>query len=356
MVSHELLLQGFNWQSWKGRNHYNLMKNTIHEMKKMKVTKLWLPPSSKSKHPEGYYPIDYSDLNSEYGTEKELVSLLDECKTNNISTIGDLVCWNEIHGYNREPYAFGDITFDVTSQDMYQNFKEYALYLQLAGFTDIRLDYLKSYPCYDIGLYLTNDEDLKDIGFVGEYWDNMNYESSYLSHYQDNHRQSIVNYIDKTHGRISMFDFTLKGILQEALNKNEFWRLCDYANNPPGVNGWYSSNTITFIDNHDTLGQHLWSFSQDKDVVIAGYAYIMTHPGTPCIYYDHFHDLKHELNMLSEIRQGIRDFKVDIIECSTESYRAQIDDNLMIIIGPHNGGSEGKNVLFQTNRVLIHEL
>ena len=38
----------------------------------MKITKVWLPPSSKSKHPEGYYPIDYADLNSEYGTEKNL--------------------------------------------------------------------------------------------------------------------------------------------------------------------------------------------------------------------------------------------------------------------------------------------
>lgn len=355
-MAHELILQGFNWHSWKTDKHYNHIRSEIHKINRMKITKIWLPPSSKSKHPEGYYPIDYADLNSEYGTEKELLSLLDECKSNDIKTIGDLVCWSEFSGYTREPYKFGEHIFDVHSPEMYENFKDYVLYLNCAGFTDIRLDYLKSHPCYDLGLYLTSNESLKDMNFVGEYWDNMNYdESSFLSHYQDNHRQAIVDYIDRTNGRINMFDFTLKGILQEAINKNEFWRLCDYANNPPGVNGWYSSNTITFIDNHDTLGQHLWAFSYDKENIIAGYAYLMTHPGTPCIYYDHFYDLNHELNILSEIRESIENFQVEIKDCSTELYEATIDDKILIRIGNHNGG-DGKNVLFQSNKVIIAEL
>ena len=81
----------------------------------------------------------------------------------------------------------------------------------------------------------------------------------------------------------------------------------------------------------------------------------MTHPGTPCIYYDHFYDLNDELNQLSEIRDSIENFQVEIKDCSAELYEATIDDKILIRIGNHNGG-DGKNVLFQSNRVIIAEL
>tara|TARA_Y100000389_G_scaffold195037_1_gene225842 strand:- start:167 stop:325 length:159 start_codon:yes stop_codon:yes gene_type:complete len=51
-------------------------------MKQMNVTKIWLPPSSKSRVPEGYYPLDYYDHDSAYGTKDELKILLDTCKDN----------------------------------------------------------------------------------------------------------------------------------------------------------------------------------------------------------------------------------------------------------------------------------
>jgi alpha-amylase len=45
---------------------------------------------------------------------------------------------------------------------------------------------------------------------------------------------------------------------------------------------------LQFIDNHDT-GSTLnhWPFPSHH--LQEGYAYIMTHPGTPCIFYDHLY-------------------------------------------------------------------
>lgn len=44
---------------------------------------------------------------------------------------------------------------------------------------------------------------------------------------------------------------------------------------------------MTFIDNHDTGStQQHWPFPADS--VGAGYAYIMTHPGMPCVFWDHY--------------------------------------------------------------------
>jgi hypothetical protein len=46
--------------------------------------------------------------------------------------------------------------------------------------------------------------------------------------------------------------------------------------------GLWPAKAVTFIDNHDTGStQHMWPFPSDK--VMQGYAYILTHPGNPCI-------------------------------------------------------------------------
>jgi len=44
---------------------------------------------------------------------------------------------------------------------------------------------------------------------------------------QDAHRQRTVNWCDSTGGTNAAFDFTTKGILQEALGRTELWRLVD---------------------------------------------------------------------------------------------------------------------------------
>lgn len=50
----------------------------------------------------------------------------------------------------------------------------------------------------------------------------------------------------------------------------------------------WPSRAITFIDNHDT-GSTLnhWPFPSNH--LQEGYAYILTHPGTPCVFYDHLY-------------------------------------------------------------------
>ncbi|KAK9121599.1 hypothetical protein Syun_019216 [Stephania yunnanensis] len=61
--------------------------------------------------------------------------------------------------------------------------------------------------------------------------------------YAYTHRQRIINWIDGTGGLSTAFDFTTKGILQEAV-KGELWRLRDPQGKPPGVMGWWPSRAI----------------------------------------------------------------------------------------------------------------
>lgn len=132
----------------------------------------------------------------------------------------------------------------------------------------------------------------------GEYWDTCEYTDGVLNYNQDSHRQRTVSWCDQTGGTAAAFDFTLKGgfaalsctshachatfrfcpseslilcrmdsnlhadgkcrlcvragILQEAMGRGEYWRLCDSQGRPPGVLGMWPSRAVTFIDNHDT--------------------------------------------------------------------------------------------------------
>jgi hypothetical protein len=47
-----------------------------------------------------------------------------------------------------------------------------------------------------------------------------------------------------------------------------------------------------------------WRFPQGKE--LEGYAYVLTHPGTPSVFYDHVFlhgDIKHKLRELIQVRQ-----------------------------------------------------
>jgi alpha-amylase len=91
----------------------------------------------------------------------------------------------------------------------------------------------------------------------------------------------MVDWINDARGTCASFDFTTKGILQQAV-QGELWRLRDQNNFPPGLIGWMPEKAVTFLDNHDTGStQNHWPFPADK--VMQGYAYILTHPGIPSI-------------------------------------------------------------------------
>jgi hypothetical protein len=75
--------------------------------------------------------------------------------------------------------------------------------------------------------------------------------------------------------------------VQEALKKTQLWRLRDKDGKPPGLIGWWPGRAVTFVDNHDTGStQNHWPHPRDQ--VGAGYAYILTHPGLPTVFCDHY--------------------------------------------------------------------
>ncbi|KAG9458630.1 hypothetical protein H6P81_003138 [Aristolochia fimbriata] len=261
----EILFQAFNWESHK-HDWWRNLERKVPDLSNSGFTSLWLPPPTNSFSPEGYLPQNLYSLNSCYGSEQLLKSLLQKMQQYKIRAMADIVinhCIGTTKGHAGRYNRYDGIPL---------SWDEHAV-TSCTG-----------------GLYV---EQSKPVFSVGEYWDSCNYSPG-LDYNQDSHRQRIINWIDNTGGLCAAFDFTTKGNLQEAV-KGELWRLRDCQGKSPGLMGWWPSRAVTFIENHDTGStQAHWPFPSSH--VMEGYAYILTHPGIPTVFYDHFYDWGHSMH------------------------------------------------------------
>eukprot|EP00877_Chromochloris_zofingiensis_P005318 jgi/Chrzof1/14788/Cz09g16070.t1 len=376
-----VLLQGFGWCSHKQPGWYNILKSKIPEMKAAGITHLWLPPPSQSVAPEGYLPGQLYNLQSSYGNKEELIALNAALKEAGIVPLADIVInhrcadsqdsqgrWNNYHDdvdhdgksldWGRWAITCNDHEFggqgnpdtgadfggapdlDHANPELREALCHWLQHLKRdIGFEGWRFDFVKGFA----GRFITEYVDKSTGGDalnVGELWVDLDWQEGGLAFNQDGARQAIVNWIDETQQRSTAFDFVTKGILQEAVKNTEYWRLRDNQGKAPGLLGWWPSRSVTFIDNHDTgSSQQHWPFPADK--VATGYAYIMTHPGMPCVFWEHLFDWGQEvantIKTLKEVRHrnGINArSKLEILCADADMYVGRIGDSVTVKLGP----------------------
>lgn len=162
------------------------------------------------------------------------------------------------------------------------------------GYSGYRLDYAQGMSGKNMADYMY---DLKPTFAVGENW-NMN-------------RGSLESWINSTfrndHYQCAAFDFPLKRAINVAFEREEYWRLDGYDNDP-GIRGSYEfvgdnihplindpkyrRYAVTFVENHDTFKDLPTDDTGYKDRlqkgVLEANAFILCMPGTPCLFYAHF--------------------------------------------------------------------
>ncbi|QCD82721.1 alpha-amylase 3, chloroplastic [Vigna unguiculata] len=368
-TGYEILCQGFNWESHKSGRWYMELKEKAAELASFGITVIWLPPPTESVSPEGYMPKDLYNLNSRYGTIDQLKDVVKSFHEVGIKVLGDVVLnhrcahyknpngiWNlfggrlnwderaivadDPHFQGRGNKSSGDNFHAAPNIDHSQEFvrkdlKEWLLWLRREiGYDGWRLDFVRGFWGGYVKDYLEASE---PYFAVGEYWDSLSYTYGEMDHNQDAHRQRIVDWINATGGTAGAFDVTTKGILHSALERCEYWRLSDQKGKPPGVLGWWPSRAVTFIENHDTGStQGHWRFPSGKEM--QGYAYTLTHPGTPSVFYDHlFSHYKTEVSTLLSIRKRNKIHcrsTVKICKAERDVYAALIDEKVAMKIGP----------------------
>ncbi|XP_052172660.1 alpha-amylase 3, chloroplastic isoform X2 [Diospyros lotus] len=365
----EILCQGFNWESHKSGRWYMELHERAAEISSLGFTVVWLPPPTESVSPEGYMPKDLYNLNSRYGNIDELKLLVKRFHEVGIRVLGDAVLnhrcahhqnqngiWNifggrlnwddravvadDPHFQGRGNKSSGDNFHAAPNIDHSQDFvrkdlKEWLCWLRKEiGYDGWRLDFVRGFW----GGYVKDYLDASEPYFaVGEYWDSLSYTYGEMDHNQDAHRQRIIDWINATNGTAGAFDVSTKGILHSALGRCEYWRLSDQKGKPPGVVGWWPSRAVTFIENHDTGStQGHWRFPGGKEM--QGYAYILTHPGTPAVFYDHvFSHMRSEISELIALRNRNKIHcrsTVQITKAERDVYAAIVDEKVAMKLGP----------------------
>lgn len=358
-----VMMQGFHWNSWRSAPWWGEISRRSRELSAAGIDLVWLPPSSDSLAPEGYLPRKLSLQDSSYGTAAQLSAAVKALHGAGIKVIADVVV---NHRVGTSDWA--DFTLPSWGPDSVCSDDEWGKGKGAPdtgkGFHAARdIDHTKVYvrdsvkgwlnglrdsPGYDGWRYdyarglsprflLEYNRATSPAFAVAEIWDDLDINNT------DAHRQGLTDWMDAVNGEIKVFDFTTKGVLQQALLSGELWRLSDRDGRPSGLLGWWPANAVTFLDNHDTgpspggkLKEKAWPFPSDK--LAAGYAYLLTHPGVPCVYWPHFFDwgLKAEISKLISIRRAagiVSTSPVAIARAEQGLYAAFVDGRVALRLG-----------------------
>ena len=380
-----ILLQGFHWRSHE-IDWYQILIDNAPKIQQLGFDYIWLPPCSASVDPQGYLPTEWYNLNSQYGTEDQLKKAIATLRSGEhpVESLADIVV-NHRCGLNdwadfRNPTFADDGVTDpaaveqanrraVVQEDEWKDSggqpaggndtgaqfdggrdldhtnplvqKAIVAWLQWlkehVGFGGWRWDYVKGYHPKHVGFY--NDQtqptfsvseltDATTSGLVD--WINR----SYGQPDDDNGRPN------RTGGKSAVFDFSTRAILKNALVENEFSLLKTQEGKCPGLMGIWPAMAVTFLDNHDTeTANHDYPFP--GKTVIQGYAYLLTHPGKPCIFWNHLFDweppYREAIEKLLQLRRQAElhaESTVNIAAAEKGLYAAVVDDKIAVKIGP----------------------
>ncbi len=353
----DVMLQGFHWTSHSSQNPnwYQILAQNAGVIQNGRFDVVWFPPPSQAADDEGYMPTRWNMLDTSYGSTDDLKAAITALQP--VRALADVVvnhrCGVATGGADFDAPPFLDQTGAITKDDechvgtgnndtgeantyardldhtatQVQNaITTYLSFLKGVGFSAWRYDEARGYAGRYVGQY--NDASAPYLS-VGEVW--------------DSDRQTVVNWIDATGGKSMAFDFPTRTVLKNALDWRQFSQLKTIDGKPTGAIGYWPAMCVTFLDDHDTAADHPYPDPfGDGDQVLQGYAYIMTHPGLPCVFWVHYFDYglatQQMIQQLISIRKtaGLNSGSiVNIIAADdNEKYAAIIDGKVALKLGP----------------------
>ncbi len=368
----EVILQGFHWESHAGvmengkqgkKNWYRILRENAPAIRAAGFNWVWFPPSCDSLAPQGYIPRRWNVLDTAYGSESELRGAISALEP--VRAMADVI-FNHRVGVHTGGADFDDPPFrdnraaicrddesgvgqgqpdtgerhpcgrdlDHTNADVRAGIKDYLRKLKGLGFRGWRYDLVKGYAGQFVGEY---NESSHPIFSIGEFF--------------DTDRQKVTAWIDATGGKSAAFDFPTRYLLHDAVMRDDFSQLRSWNAGkciPGGLIGFWPGRAVTFVDNHDTEYRREMEHQSNYDStrhfpgnkVEMGYAYTLTHPGVPCVFWSHLFDwgtpTRLAIEQLIRVRraQGIHaGSEVDIKAAGQGVYAAFIDGKLAVKIG-----------------------
>ena len=356
-----VMLQGFYWDSFNESKWPKLESQSDELAEFFKL--VWIPQSANC----GGTSMGYDDLywftnyNSSFGSETQLRSMISTFKSKGIGTIADVVVnhrktINDWVTFPTEVYK--GVTYKMESTDICRNddggatltwanqngkslssnndtgedwggmrdldhkstnvqniVKAYVkMLLDDLGYTGFRYDMVKGYSAEYTGMYNAYSGTQYS---VGEYW--------------DGNQSAVKNWVDgtKVNGVVqsAAFDFPFRYVIRDAVNNTRWSNL---ASSTKGLNmdNNYKRYSVTFVENHDT--QYRDANNQNDPIrnnIEAANAYLLSMPGTPCIFLKHWMDYKESIKQMIYVRQlaGLTNTSAsyNMANSPTQNYYAQ---------------------------------
>ncbi|WP_020410213.1 glucan 1,4-alpha-maltotetraohydrolase domain-containing protein [Hahella ganghwensis] len=332
----EIILQGFHWNVVRTaeNNWYNVLQSKAADIAADGFTAIWLPPVWRDQSSydagsgvtfggEGYFWSDFNK-NSRYGNDAQLKAAASALTSQGVKVLYDMVPNHHNRGHtgdeldlpswqghyrsdcsfcdDGDPFISGDSDFNTADSTVYNLFLNEMSNLknnyQAGGF---RFDFVRGYDPARINAWVGNSHDSSYC--VGELWKSSGeYPASDWRH-SASWQEIIKDFADNSN--CSVFDFALKERFQNG-------SISDWRNGLNGnPNARWREVAVTFVDNHDTGyspgplgGQHHWALPDAKRKM--AYAFILSSPGTPVVYWSHMYDwgLESFIRHLIQVRKN----------------------------------------------------
>ncbi|GAA4272158.1 starch-binding protein [Aquimarina gracilis] len=393
----DVLFQAFDWNVQNqpaGQTWYNVVSQNRNAINDAGIDLIWMPPPSNSAAPQGYLPRELYNFDSAYGTETQLRNLINQYHALDIKVISDIVINHRVGSNDAVTFTNPAWpTYYITADDEGRNFVNFPVDFSInndffpgtalksdgsnGGFAAARdLDHENPEVRQEIIRWMNFLKN--DLGFDGWRYDFVHgYNPIYNKEYNDatnpyfavgelleSSRVQTNNFVNWTQGSSSAFDFNTKVSLQNALRDNNLSYLRDFSGNPSGMIGINPTKSVTFLDNHDTGEAQQccgsgYVFPGGETNLRKGYAYILTHPGNPMVFWTHFFNtgsgVQNAIKDLIAIRKSVRVFAgstINIVEARNDLYAAYIDGRsgtIAMKLGSGNWSPNGSGWTLRTS-------
>ena len=257
---------------------------------------------------------------------------------------------------NTKAYGNDLNTYDHVVQ---QRLKDWGRWMvEQVNFDGFRLDFVWGYQPEFAAAWINNLPLKKDNQryIVSEYWG-----PAHRIHYW-------TNAVEEQGANTSVFDFPLKFTLTEMCNGDEGFdmRQLNHAGLIRNIEGYKlpASSVVTFLENHDTGKEHDKWITQDWHL---GYAYLLTHEGTPCLFYPHLYgvtlqdmanhaltnptpaELADEIRELVAFRSSYLDGRLEVLSHTGNPAPAENLHNVYVARRQGNGEKQGAVIVLNNS-------
>lgn len=387
----DVLLQGFYWDSYQdkgyGRTKWIDWLNievgqnlTQAEEAGQWFDLIWLPPMSQATGGTGYLPTNYSNLDSDWGTKKNLAKLIDTFHKNGARVVADIVinhCAARNGWCNFGTYDFGeygkftpDGSWICSTDEMNSDPGAGSCKGTATGAAD---DGYGGEANYEAGRdWDHNNADVREMCKAYLKWlrndikiDGFRYD--YCKGFHNSHINDYNKAAEAYFSVMEMWDGDVN-VLQSHLN-DAGWNTLTFdfamkyqafnngiaADNYGGLKGaglpgaGKARYAVTFLDSHDSFQRDGNEFCGEgnsmtvcKDKILQCYAYLLSMPGVPLVFYPHWVTFKEPIKKMINARYktGVHSESAVSDEAGNGYYKATItgtNGEIRLLVGPNSG-------------------